>query len=269
MAPTPVTALLHAVAVVNTGAFAVARVTYEIWGAETLIGTAPQWIAVLLSCLTLVYASATAVRENHLKRRLAWSTVSNLSYMLMGISLMTAGGLTGAFTHLVFHGLMKITLFLCAGAIITQCGLHYVREMGGLIRVMPAVCVLFAVASVALVGTPPLVGFVSKWQLLIAASETGAWYGTAAIASVIVSAVLTAIYLFSAVGVMCFRPASGAVGAILPHRKDAPWEMLLPLILLALSLIVLGFFSAPAVAWFRKAAESMLLSGSGVVLFPN
>ena len=257
VAPTPVTALLHTVAVVNTGAFAVMRVTYGTWGTELLKGSVPQGIALGLSCLTLLYASATAVRENHLKRRLAWSTVSNLSYMLMGLCLMTADGVTGALAHLVFHGLMKITLFLCAGAILTQTGLNHVREMGGLHRVMPLTCALFAIASVALVGTPPLVGFVSKWQLLTAAADLGGWMGLLAIASVILSSVLTAIYLFSAVGVMCFRPAGPALGSEPLQRREAPWEMWLPLCLLTLSLLALGVWSSPLLNLMRAASVSL------------
>lgn len=258
VAPTPVTALLHAVAVVNTGAFAVARVTYETFGAELLRGSTQQAVCALLACFTMVFGSATAVRVNHLKRRLAWSTVSNLSYMLMGICLLTAPGLTGALTHLIFHGLMKITLFLCAGAIITQCGLNYVREMGGLIRVMPAVCVIFAIASCALVGTPPLVGFVSKLQLLNAASLEGSWLGIVSMVALIVSAVLTAIYLFSAVGVMCFRPAGPAVLALGDRRHDAPWEMLLPLLLFTAAQLVLGVWSSPLTDLLRTVSGSMV-----------
>ena len=120
VAPTPVTALLHAVAVVDAGAFAVLRVIYYSFGTSFLYGSTAQIIAVCLSCFTILFGSTMAVKEQHFKRRLAYSTVSNLSYMLMGAALMTPAGMVGSLSHLVFHGLMKITLFYCAGAVLRE-----------------------------------------------------------------------------------------------------------------------------------------------------
>ena len=131
VAPTPVTALLHAVAVVNTGAFAVLRVIYYSFGADFLSGTWAQHAALTLACVTIVFGSAMAVKTQHLKRRLAWSTISNLSYMLMGAALMSPAGMVGSLTHMVMHGVTKITLFYCAGAILVRTGKEYIQDVRG------------------------------------------------------------------------------------------------------------------------------------------
>ena len=120
VAPTPVTALLHAVAVVNAGAFAIIRLTYYSFGVEFLRDTWVQAVCMGLTMFTIVYGCSRAVKETHIKRRLAWSTVSNLSYILFGSMIMTPQGLVGALAHFVFHGFMKITSFLCAGAFMHQ-----------------------------------------------------------------------------------------------------------------------------------------------------
>ena len=156
VAPTPVTALLHAVAVVNAGAYAVIRVIYYSFGASFLYGSVAQIFAVCLACFTILFGSTMAVREQHFKRRLAYSTVSNLSYMLMGAALMTPGGMVGSLSHLIFHGLMKIGLFYCAGAVLVQTGKEYVQDLRGMGRVMPFTFTCFTIGSIAMVGIPPL-----------------------------------------------------------------------------------------------------------------
>ena len=218
-APTPVTALLHAVAVVNAGAFCVARV---------------------------------AVRENHLKRRLAWSTASNLSYILVGVALMTGEGLTGALSHLVIHGLMKIVLFFAAGAILVRSGKEYVSEVRGFARPMPFVCACFAVCAVSLVGIPPLSGFVSKWILLEAAIHTGRADGIFAGACLIISSVLTAVYVLSVVTAFYFRPLSGENLVWGAECHDPDLRMKLPMALIAALVVILGFWSEPLVTFIRS-----------------
>ena len=136
VAPTPVTALLHAVAVVKAGAFAIMRVTFYCFGTAVLRGTWAQDIAMSFAVFTIVFGSAMALREQHLKRRLAYSTVSNLSYIVFGVTLMTPAGLTGALSHMIFHGVMKITLFFCAGAIMYMTHREFVPELTGLGRFM-------------------------------------------------------------------------------------------------------------------------------------
>lgn len=220
VAPTPVTALLHAVAVVNAGAYAVLRVIYYSFGASFLYGTWAQTVALLLSCFTILFGSTMAVREQHFKRRLAYSTISNLSYMLMGAALMTPDGMTGSLSHLVIHGVIKITLFYCAGAILIKTGKEYVQDLRGYSRIMPATCGIFLLGSIALVGTPPLAGFVSKWNLLTAASATELPMGTVAIVCLIISAILTAIYLFTAALPMYFRPLNADQAQLAGQKLD-------------------------------------------------
>lgn len=258
VAPTPVTALLHAVAVVNAGAYAVLRVIYYSFGADFLYGSAQQMIAIGLACFTILFGSTMAIKEQHFKRRLAYSTISNLSYMLMGAALMTPAGMVGSLSHLMFHGLIKITLFYCAGAVLVKTGQEYVQDLRGYGKLMPFTCAVFTLGSIALVGIPPLCGFVSKWNLLTAAADTGLPMGTVAIATLIISAVLTAIYLFTVVGPMYFRPLSGEAVALSGQNRDPSWMMKLPLTLLCVAIAALGVYSQPIVTFLRQVAGGMI-----------
>ena len=172
VAPTPVTALLHAVAVVKAGAFAIIRLTYYCFGTEFLRGTWAQTVVMTVTIVTIVYGCSRAVKETHIKRRLAYSTISNLSYILFGVTIMTPAGLVGALSHMIFHAVMKICSFFCAGAVIHQSGRNYVYELDGLGRRMPKVFGIFTVSAMALTGVPGLCGFISKWNLAKAAVES-------------------------------------------------------------------------------------------------
>lgn len=258
VAPTPVTALLHAVAVVNAGAYAVLRLIYYSFGAENLFGTWAQAIVLVLACFTIVFGSTMAVREQHFKRRLAWSTISNLSYMLMGAALMTPAGMVGSLSHLVIHGVIKITLFYCAGAILVRTGKEYVQDLRGFGKVMPLTCAAFVVGAVALTGVPPLSGFVSKWNLLTAAADTGLWLGTVAVVALIISAVLTAVYLFTAILPMYGRPLNAESAALEGFNRDPGWQMKLPFIVLMIAIVALGLWSTPLVTFLRNVAAGLI-----------
>ena len=255
VAPTPVTALLHAVAVVNAGAFAVIRLTYYSFGTEFLRGTWVQNLCLLLSMFTIVYGCSRAVKENHIKRRLAWSTVSNLSYIVFGAMIMTPQGLVGALSHFVFHGFMKITAFLCAGAFMHQTGKKYIYEMDGLGKHMKIVFGTFAVASLGLMGVPGLAGFISKWNLVEAAVYGGNVVSYVGIGCLLVSALLTAIYMLSVVR-RAFLPATEETLAA--PVKDPSWQMCVPLLFCAAVTILLGIFSAPLIEFFRAIAQGIL-----------
>ncbi|MGN0753083.1 MAG: complex I subunit 5 family protein [Aristaeellaceae bacterium] len=256
VAPTPVTALLHAVAVVNTGAFAVLRVIYYSFGADFLAGTWAQTAAVLLACVTIVFGSSMAVKVQHLKRRLAWSTISNLSYMLMGAALMSPAGMVGSLTHMVMHGVTKITLFYCAGAILVRTGKEFIQDVRGYARLMPVTCAAFLIAGMSLVGTPPLCGFVSKYNLLTAAGDAGA-LGVIAIAALIISAILTAIYLFTVIGPMYFRPLNADMAQLTDFNRDPGWMMIVPFVLLIIAVIGLGLGGGPLVSFLRDVASGV------------
>ena len=246
VAPTPVTALLHAVAVVKSGAFAVMRLVYFGFGCDFLRGTWAQHAVLAASAFTVMFGSAMALRMPHLKRRLAYSTVANLSYILVGFASMSPLGLAGGLLHMVFHAVIKISLFFCAGAILHHNELEYVYDMEGLGRKMPVTCGVFLAASLALMGIPPLGGFLSKWTIGVAAAGAS-WAGKFGAAALIVSAVLTALYMMSSV-VRFFFPLKNAPS--LPERvHEADRLMTGPLVLLTALLVVLSLLSAPLSAW--------------------
>ena len=214
------TALLHAVAVVNAGIFSVARCTYYIFPKEILCGSWAQTIPMLLSAVSVVYGAVRAFRETHLKRRLAWSTVSNLGYMLFSLSLLTRGGFLAGMNHMLFHSLMKIALFFCAGAVIVKTGKTDIHELRGASRQMPFAFFAFTLAGTALTGVPPMCGFTSKYLIITAALEEGEWAAYVGAGSLIVSAILTAFYIFTVV-----VPAYYSVGTVPAEKKDMGLRM--------------------------------------------
>ena len=248
VAPTPVTALLHAVAVVNAGVFACSRLIYDCFGTKLLEGSWAQIAAVLLCAFTILFGAVMAVRERHLKRRLAWSTVYNLSYMLFSACMMTPLGLEGALTHLVFHGIMKISLFFCAGAFLVQAGAEYLPEIRGLSRSMPWTVGFFALSGLSLTGIPPLIGFLSKWSILSASVSAGTWIAWTGAAAVIVSSVLACVYLLEPAVQMIFISSSESTAS------DPSWRMLLPLGLLAFCIVLLGIWPIPVRLLVTSAA---------------
>ncbi len=253
VAPTPVTALLHAVAVVKAGAFAILRLTYYSFGADFLRGTWAQYLLMGIVMFTIVYGCSRAVKETHLKRRLAYSTISNLSYILFGAVIMTPLGMVGALTHMAFHAFMKICSFFCAGAIMHQTEKHYIHELDGLGKKMPWVFGIFTVSSLALMGVPGLAGFISKWNLARAAVESGNKMAYFGIGCLLISALLTAIYMLSIV-VRAFFPPSDFDEKTIEGFSDPNWKMLLPLFVFAAVIIAFGLFSSPLVKFFEDVA---------------
>ena len=256
VAPTPVTALLHAVAVVKSGAFAIIRLTYYSFGTEFLKGTWAQTTVMLVVMFTILYGCSRAVKETHLKRRLAYSTISNLSYILFGVTIMTPLGMVGALTHLVFHAVMKIASFFCAGAIMHQTDKHYVHELDGMGYKMPCVFGIFTISSLALMGVPGFAGFVSKWNLAKAALESGNSIAYGGIICLLISALLTAIYMFTIV-VRAFFPGKEFDMSTLSGVTDPNWKMLVPLFIFTLDMIMFGLWSAPLVKFFTDVAAGV------------
>lgn len=256
VAPTPVTALLHAVAVVKSGAFAAIRLTYYSFGTEFLRGTWAQDVLMIIVMFTIVYGCSRAVKETHIKRRLAYSTISNLSYILFGVTIMTPLGMMGALTHLVFHAVMKISSFFCAGAIMHQTGKHYVHELDGMGYKMPCVFGVFTVSSLALMGVPGMAGFVSKWYLASAAVESGNGIAYAGIGCLLISALLTAIYMFTIV-IRAFFPVKGYDASVLEGIKDPNWKMLVPLLIFTGNMIMFGLWSGPVLKFLSDVAAGV------------
>lgn len=257
VAPTPVTALLHAVAVVKAGAFAVIRMSYYCFGADLMRGTWAQTVCLAITLATILIGSAMAVREQHLKRRLAYSTMSNLSYVLFGAMLLTPAGLRGGLMHMVFHALMKISLFSCVGAVMVQTGKNYVEDLRGMGRKMPFIMAVFTFCSIELVGIPPFIGFQSKWGLATAGLSSGNVLGVAGIAVLLISAILTAIYLLVPAVSAYALPLSPAAG--LEKRSYDPGPcMKAPLAIVCAVMLALVFFSAPLVDFLGQVAGGLL-----------
>ena len=212
VAPTPVTALLHAVAVVNAGIFAILRLLYYGYGAAFLAGSFAQDVMLGVTSFTIVFGSTMALRMQHLKRRLAYSTVSNLSYMLLGAALCSGAGFAAAVLHMIAHSALKIALFFCAGALLCRteemkCGVReYVFQYTGYAKKTPSIFAVFTIASLGLIGIPPLVGFTSKWAIAQAAVAQGSPLAVTGCAALAVSAFLTGMYLLSVILEACFPP---------------------------------------------------------------
>ena len=255
VAPTPVTALLHAVAVVNAGAFAIIRLTYYSFGTDFLRGTWVQNVCMVLAMFTILYGCSRAVKETHIKRRLAWSTVSNLSYIVFGAVIMTPQGLVGALAHFVFHGFMKITSFLCAGAFMHQTGKKYIYEMDGLGKKMPVVFGTFTVSALSLMGVPGFAGFISKWNLTEAAVNSDNVLAYVGVVCLLLSALLTAIYMLSIVRRAFFPTAECSKAA---EVTDPSWQMCLPLLVCAVITLILGLFCNPLIDFFRAVSLGTL-----------
>lgn len=257
VAPTPVTALLHAVAVVKSGAFAIIRLTYYCYGTEFLLGSWAQTVVMVVVIFTIVYGCSRAVKETHLKRRLAYSTISNLSYILFGAVMMTPLGLVGALSHMVFHAFMKICSFFCAGAVMYKTGKSYVHELTGMGRKMPKVFGIFTIASLALMGVPGLAGFVSKFNLAKAAVMSDNWLTYVGIAALLLSALLTAIYMLSIV-VRAFFPNKDFDYNTLKNVEDPNWYMLIPLAVFAAVIIYFGLYPRTIMQLITDVANGIL-----------
>lgn len=253
-APTPVTALLHAVAVVKSGVFAIIRLTYFGYGTQLIAGTWAQYLPMTFVLFTIFYGSIRAVREPHWKRRLAYSTVSNLSYILFGVLLLCPEGLTAALLHMAFHAEIKILAFFAAGAVMHRTGKEYITEMNGMAKEMPVTFGCFLIAALALIGLPPFSGFASKWQLLSAAADVHSVQAYIGIGAILCSALLTAIYTLTVVR-RAFFP-SGGQSSPEPQtaavRRDPSLFMLLPMILLSAAILFTGLFAGSIL---QKAAE--------------
>ncbi len=238
VAPTPVSALLHAVAVVKTGVFATLRVFLYVFGLEAMKRLDADVLALVVASVTILLASLLALGQDNLKARLAFSTVSQLSYIVLGAALLTPSGILGGVAHITNHAVSKITLFLCAGSIYVSTRKTEISQMSGLARQMPWTMAAFAVASLSLVGIPPASGFISKWYLALGSVERG---NTWLLGVLLASSLLNAAYLGPIVFRAYFEEAPDS-----PHDAvvEVPW-MVIPLVLTALASLLLGVYPDP------------------------
>ena len=250
VAPTPVTALLHAVAVVKAGVFAVIRLIYYAFGTEFLKETRVQYVVMAFALFTLLFASAMALRQTHFKRRLAYSTVSNLSYILFAASTLTEAGLVAAFLHMVFHSCMKMPAFLTAGAALHYGKKEMLADIEGLGRKMPLSFLAYAICGLSLAGIPPFSGFFSKWSIATAAIETGDVFAVVGVGILLIAALLAAIYATS-VTVRAFFPRKEALDRLGGVREASPL-MTVPMLLLAVVTLLFGIFGGTVAELFTS-----------------
>lgn len=247
VAPTPVSALLHAVAVVKTGVFSVLRIIGFVFGPKLLSQIGLIDLLAWAAALTILISSLMALRQDHLKRRLAFSTIGQLSYIVLGASLLSPMAIKGAYLHLVAHAVMKITLFMCAGAIIARTHRNQISELYGIAKKMPYTMTCFTIASLGIAGIPFFVGFISKWNLALGALQAGK---PIFIVVWIASALLAGGYLLPVVQMAFFRkdPQEGI-------RKYGEHSncMVIPICCTAILSIILGVIPDAYPHFFRLA----------------
>jgi multicomponent Na+:H+ antiporter subunit D len=235
VAPTPVSALLHAVAVVKAGVFSVVKVVVYVFGLDQLAG-ATDWL-VAIAGFTIVSASVVALNADNLKRRLAYSTVSQLSYVILAVAILAPLSVVGAALHIAAHAFGKITLFFAAGSIYTAAHKTEVSQLDGIGRRMPWTMTAFAIGALSMIGLPPAAGFVSKWYLVSGAISQEAWF---ALGVVLVSTLLNAGYFLPIVYRAFFKPLSAEAVAH-PHG-EAPLPIVIALTFTAAGTLALFFF---------------------------
>ena len=239
VAPTPVSALLHAVAVVKVGVFCVIRVYSDIFGIEVLQKLDGEDWMIGIACATILISSLIALSQDNLKRRLAFSTVGQLGYVVLGATLATEQGVGGSVLHIAMHAFGKITLFFCAGAIFVASGKKYVSELRGLGRKMPITMGAFMIGSLSVIGLPPLGGFVSKWYIALGALDRDA---TWVVAVLLISSLLNVFYLLPVAVTAFFRTDDSEEDQVI---KEAPLACVVPLSLTAIGCFVLFFLADP------------------------
>lgn len=256
VAPAPASAFLSGI-IVKGGVLAIIRVVYYCIGADFIRGTWVQTVWIILAVITLLMGSSLAFKEKILKKRFAYSTVSNLSYILLGLSMLNATAFVGSLLHVVFHAIIKSALFLFAGALIFSTGKTKVKDFVGLGRKMPVLFASYTIVSLGLIGIPPTSGVISKWYLAVGSLESGAgalsWIGPVAL---LVSALLTAGYLLP-ISIRGFLETP-ADAASLEKYKEPPVLMLAPIVILAAITLLLGVYPTPLIDWVGTIAAGLL-----------
>ncbi len=256
VAPMPVTALLHAVAVVKAGSFAVIRLIYYVYGTELIRGTWAQYAAIALCSFTVLYGSTMAVKEPHLKRRMAYSTISNLSYILFGACIMTPMGMYAAFMHTAAHAVTKIALFLAVGGIMHVTGKCFIYEIDGLGRRMKGIFICLLLGALSIIGIPQFMGFNSKISLLRAAIDGGGVMDYVGAFAIIISALLTAVYLLNII-IRGYFPRDNAKCERFEDCHDPGWRMMVPIGLASAATLILGIWWQP-LSSYLKAVSGLL-----------
>ena len=265
VAPTPVSALLHAVAVVKSGVFGVVRVVGFVFGPELMGAHGLDLFLAIAAGTTILLASAIALKQDNLKRRLAYSTVGHLSYIVLGAALLSPDGFMGGLLHLANHATMKITLFFCAGAIYVNLHKTNISELDGIGRAMPWTMGAFTVGALGLAGVPPVNGFVSKWFLCLGSLEAGQ---IGFLVVFLLSGLLNAAYFFP----ICHRAFFRKPADPEHHHGEAPMLMVVPICIMAALSLLFGmapnlFFRFYDLAAAVTAGVFAAAGGSGIAGF--
>jgi multicomponent Na+:H+ antiporter subunit D len=261
VAPTPVSALLHAVAVVKAGVFTVLKITLYIFGTDFIAETGAGTIILWVAAFTLTAASFIALTKDNLKARLAYSTVGQLSYVIVGAMLANAAGIAGAAMQIAMHAMGKITLFFCAGAIYVATHKTLISQLDGLGHRMPFTFAAFFIGSVSIIGLPPMGGAWSKWFLLMGAADAQQWI---LIGLLLLSSLLNIAYLMPIVGRGFFRPLPAEDAAQTPAGtiQEAPMNCVVPLCITAAGCVVLFFYGGVIYDYLLPILQTSELAGT-------
>jgi len=239
-APAPVSALLHAVAVVKAGAFGVVRIIYDVFGAANVVALGVGVPLAALASVTIIWGSVRALQQNEIKKRLAFSTVSQVSYIVLGAALASPLAMIGGLVHLIHQGLMKITLFFCAGIYDERAGVKTITGLNGMGARMPVTSACFSLGAMGMIGLPPMAGFVSKFYLGLGGLEAGApWV----LGVLVASTLLNAAYFLPLLYRLWF----------LPEAKDATGDdrapaLIVPAVVTALATVGVGVLAASPIS---------------------
>lgn len=255
-APAPVSALLHAVAVVKAGAFGILRMIYDVYGIDTVSELGLGTPLALWAGATILYGSFRAVMQTDIKKRLAYSTVSQVSYIILGASLIGPFAIIGGLVHLVHQGIMKITLFMCAGALDNRMGIKLVADLDGAGRAMPVTMAAFSIGALGMIGIPPTAGFISKWYLGMGGLQSEASWVIAVLAG---SSLLNALYFLPLLYRGWLLPPSKELAPV--RELDGAWNrmLVLPAAVTALITLAAGAFATfpfSPLKWAELIAES-------------
>ena len=261
VAPTPVSALLHAVAVVNAGVFGIIRIVGYVFGPRLLEEIGAATVLAWVASFTIIAASLIALGQDNLKKRLAYSTVSQLSYMVLGACLLAPSGFAGGIFYMVAHSFMKITLFFCAGAIYATYKISNISEMKGIGQKMPYTISAFTLGAFGISGLPFLIGFIGKWNIALGAVQGGQGIF---IAVLIGSALLSVGYFMPVVYMAFFQKSGDVTTPALPGREARP-IILVPLALTAALSLILGIFPNFGVGFYNLAAMAANSIFSGIL----
>ncbi|PTD93668.1 monovalent cation/H+ antiporter subunit D family protein [archaeon SCG-AAA382B04] len=253
IAPSPASALLSGV-MIKAGAYGIIRTIYNVFGPQLVQELGVNIVLSCIGVLTIFLGAAVAISQTEIKRRLAYSSINQIGYVVLGAAFLTKDGLTGAILHIFNHGLMKGVLFLCAGAIIYKTGLREIEDLKGIGKKMPITMICFTIGALSMMGIPPLCGFISKWILVLGALEAGVTILVGFAGIFLLSAIMDAVYYFPIIRSAFFEePIDGDT-----TNQDPSIIMLAPLILLASGIIIFGIFPQIPLSFAEPAAEVLL-----------